>query len=67
MCRLPVQEAANFRTRCCLEKIEYIFVRNVRSHFQMEIDILEISLEILAIWHAGVEFANVPGELIEVF
>ncbi len=35
--------------------------------FQMDIDILEISLDILAIWHAGVEFANVPGELVEVF
>ncbi len=27
-------------------------VGNVRSHFQMEVDILEISLDILAIWHA---------------
>ncbi len=33
----------------------------------MEIDILEISLDILAICYAGVEFANVPGELVEVF
>ncbi len=33
----------------------------------MEIDILEISLDILAILHAVVEFANVPGELVEVF
>ncbi len=33
------------------------------QHFQMEIDILEISLDILAIWHVGVEFANFPGEL----
>ncbi len=40
---------------------------NIRSHFQKEFDILEISLEMLAIWHAGVEFANVPGELVEVF
>ncbi len=33
----------------------------------MEIDILEISLDILSIWHAGVEFANVSGELVKVF
>ncbi len=33
----------------------------------MEIYILEVSLDILAIWHAGVEFANVPGELVDVF
>ncbi len=33
----------------------------------MEIDILKISLDIFAIWHAGVEFSNVPGELVEVF
>ncbi len=31
----------------------------------METDILEISLDILAIWHAGV--ANTPGKLVEVF
>jgi len=36
-------------------------------HFQMEINILEISLDILAIWHTGGEFANVPGKLVEVF
>ncbi len=41
-------------------KIVFIFVCNVRSHFHMEIDILEKSLDILAIWHAGGEFANVP-------
>ncbi len=33
----------------------------------MEINILKISLDILAIWHAGVEFANVLGKLVEVF
>ncbi len=33
----------------------------------MEIDILEISLDILAIWHAGGEIVNVPGELVKVF
>ncbi len=33
----------------------------------MEIDILEISLDILAIWHDGGEFSNVPGELVKVF
>ncbi len=37
------------------------------TFFQMEIDILEINLEILAIWHAGVEFAKFPCELVEVF
>ncbi len=39
----------------------------MRSHFQMKIDILEISSDILAILHSGGEFANVPGELVEVF
>ncbi len=39
----------------------------MRSHFQLQINILEISLDILAIWHAGGEFANVPGNLVEVF
>ncbi len=29
----------------------------------MEINILKISLDVLAVWHAGVEFANVSGEL----
>ncbi len=33
----------------------------------MEIDILEIRLDIWAIWHARGEFANVPGKLVEVF
>ncbi len=33
----------------------------------MEINILQISLDILAVWHAGVEFANVSGELVKVF
>ncbi len=33
----------------------------------MEVDILEISLDILAIWHAVGEFANVLGELVKAF
>ncbi len=33
----------------------------------MEIDILEICLDILAIWQPGGEFANVPGKLVKVF
>ncbi len=65
--RQPVQEAANFRTGCRSKLIESIFVSNIRLHFQMEIDILEISLDIWAIWHALGELANVPGELVEVF
>ncbi len=33
----------------------------------MEINILQIRLDRLAVWHAGVEFANVSGELVKVF
>ncbi len=65
--RLPVKEAAYFKTGCRSELVEFIFVRNVRSHFQMEINILQISLDILAVWHAGVEFANVSGQLVKIF
>ncbi len=33
----------------------------------MEINILQISLDILSVWHAGVEFSNVSGELVKIF
>lgn len=65
--RLLVQEAAHFRSRCHSEQIESIFVSDIGSHFQVEIDILQISLDILATWHTWGEFANVPGELVEIF
>ncbi len=35
----------------------------VRSHFQMEINILQISVDILAVWQAGVEFSDVSASL----
>ncbi len=65
--RLPVQEAVNFRTGRLSGLIESIFVCDIMSQFQMEINILEINLDILAICHVRGEFANVPGELVEVF
>ncbi len=41
----------------------FIFVRNVRSHFQMEIDILEISLDI---WIFGTLGVNLPMFLVSL-
>ncbi len=67
MSRLLVQEALHFRAGCRSEYIKSIFVSDIQSHFHMEIDILEISLDILAAWHTWGEFANVPGELAKVF
>ncbi len=33
----------------------------------MEINILQISVDILAVWQAGVEFSDVSGELVKIF